>query len=49
MKTIQAWTVWVGGSEITRNYITDYELAFHIAQVWRGKGYDDVQIEAVTR
>jgi hypothetical protein len=44
-----AWSVWVGGGEITCDYITDYDMAIHIAEVWRGKGYDDVQIEEVAQ
>jgi antirestriction protein ArdC len=39
------YTVWVGGTEVTDNYLTKIE-AEEIAQGYINDGYDDVQIEA---
>ena len=47
--TERAWTVWVGGGEITANYITDYKTALDIYKQWQLKGYDDVHLEEVAR
>lgn len=38
-----AYSVWVGGSEINPYYLSK-ESAELIAQVWKGMGYDDVQV-----
>lgn len=41
------FTVWVGGGEVNSCYVTKEE-ANDIAECWRAKGYDDVQVEEVT-
>jgi len=41
------WTVWVGGSEMSSNLLS-HAQALKIVKVWKGLGYDDVIIEAVT-
>jgi hypothetical protein len=40
------WTVWVGGSEVNSNYLSQEE-ANYLAGYWIGRGYDDVKIEKV--
>lgn len=39
----KAYSVWVGGGEINSHYLTIKE-AKTLAQLWRNKGYDDVQV-----
>ena len=38
------WTVWVGGSEVNDNYLTE-DKAKELAVYFIADGYDDVQIE----
>lgn len=40
------WTVWVGGSEMSRNLLTKGQ-AVSVAQDWFNRGYSDVVIEKV--
>lgn len=40
------WTVWVGGSEVNSDYLSQ-EKANYLAGYWIGRGYDDVKIERV--
>ena len=42
------WTVWVGGSEVNSNYLSQ-EKANYLAGYWIGKGYDNVVIEEVSK
>ena len=41
------WSVWVNGSEVVAYYLTR-EGAERIAQAWKSRGFDDVQIERVS-
>ena len=43
----ERYTVWVGGSEVNAYYLTQ-ESAEEIAEAWKSRGYDDVQIERVS-
>lgn len=40
------YTVWVGGTEVNDFYV-NYKCALEIAESYKAKGYDDVQIEQV--
>ena len=42
------FTVWVGGSEVNNYYLTLIEAA-ELADEYIEDGYDDVQIEKITR
>ncbi len=42
------WTVWVGGSEVNSEYLSQ-EKANYLAGYWIGRGYDDVVIEEVSK
>jgi hypothetical protein len=42
------WTVWVGGSEVNSEYLSQ-EKANYLAGYWIGSGYDDVVIEEVSK
>ncbi len=41
-----SWTVWVGGSEVNNEYLSQ-ERANYVAGYWIGRGYDDVVVEEV--
>ena len=41
-----SWTVWVGGSEINSEYLSQ-ERANYVAGYWIGRGYDDVVVGEV--
>jgi hypothetical protein len=49
MITTKAWSVWVGGSEVTDYYITDYLTAHNIYHSWIDKGYTDVHLEEISQ
>ena len=38
------WSVWVGGSEMNSNLLTESEAIF-VASSWLLRGYDDVAID----
>ena len=42
---IKKYTVWVGGTEVTNNFIT-YAKAKEIYNIFIERGYDDVIIES---
>jgi hypothetical protein len=42
------WTVWVGGTEVTDNYV-DRDTADSILTDYLHQGYDDVYIEEVSK
>ena len=46
MITMNKWTVWVGGGEMSSNLLS-HSQALKIANVWKHLGYDDVVIESV--
>ena len=41
----KVYSVWVGGGEVNSYYINSEEEANSIADEWRAKGYDDVNVE----
>jgi hypothetical protein len=42
------WTIWVGGSEINRYYLSQSE-AVSIAREWIDEGYSDVIVGEVSQ
>ena len=45
-KLMDKWTVWVGGSEVNSEYLSQ-EKANYLAGYWIGRGYDDVVMEEI--
>jgi hypothetical protein len=43
-----SWTVWVGGSEVNSEYLSQ-ERANYAAGYWIGRGYDDVIVEEISK
>jgi hypothetical protein len=46
MTANQNYTVWVGGSEVNDEYLSQQD-AVALAQHWRAQGYNDVAVELV--
>ena len=45
---MSTYTVWVGGSEVSLCYLSQTQ-AQNMAQAWKDKGYDDVQIQEINK
>ena len=39
------YTIWVGGVEVNNYYVDNLIDATKLADYWKNKGYDDVQVE----
>jgi hypothetical protein len=39
------YTIWVGGVEVNNYYVDNLTDATKLADYWKSKGYDDVQVK----